>query len=262
MTQPALTPGKGVWLAALLLAALLHSGLAALAFWSPSQASQGQAKAVGTGGIEISLGPAGRSAGGPEQSPPEPVQAPAVAAEPEPTKAEPERPRPEPVTPPQPVAKPVAEIEPPAKPEQASEPATEPQMEPDTRAAERSDAGAGGHSGSTEQNNTGSGDNSAGGGLPGASDDYAATLLAWLERHKEYPRAARSRRQQGTVLLYFVLDRQGHVSQSRIEQSSGHPLLDAEALTMLQRAQPLPAMPDSMPQSRLELVVPVQFFLR
>ncbi len=31
---------------------------------------------------------------------------------------------------------------------------------------------------------------------------------------------------------------------------------------MIERAQPLPRMPDDMKQAELELVVPVQFFLR
>ncbi len=31
---------------------------------------------------------------------------------------------------------------------------------------------------------------------------------------------------------------------------------------MIERAQPLPPMPETIQQARLELVVPVQFFLR
>jgi protein TonB len=31
---------------------------------------------------------------------------------------------------------------------------------------------------------------------------------------------------------------------------------------MIERAQPLPSMPDDMRRARLELVVPVRFFLR
>lgn len=39
-------------------------------------------------------------------------------------------------------------------------------------------------------------------------------------------------------------------------------VLDAEVQKMIERAQPLPAMPDTKDNSTLELVVPVQFFLR
>lgn len=92
--------------------------------------------------------------------------------------------------------------------------------------------------------------------------DQPVSLQPWLERHKEYPRHARLRRQEGRVLLYFRIDRAGRVLDYRIEQSSGYSLLDGEVRRMIERAQPLPAMPASMDQSSLELVVPVQFFLR
>lgn len=64
------------------------------------------------------------------------------------------------------------------------------------------------------------------------------------------------------MLLYFVVDREGHVLDYRIEQSAGHAALDEEVQKMIERAQPLPAMPDTMDKETLELVVPVQFFLR
>ena len=101
-----------------------------------------------------------------------------------------------------------------------------------------------------------------GAGAPGATADYAAQLQAWLERHKEYPRRARQRRQEGVALLYFAIDRNGRVLQARLQQTTGHDLLDREVLSMIQRAQPLPPMPDSMTQQQLELIIPVEFFLR
>ena len=63
-------------------------------------------------------------------------------------------------------------------------------------------------------------------------------------------------------MLYFKVDRQGNVIAHRIKQRSDYPALDNEVLQMIQRAQPLPEMPPSMKRDTLELVVPVQFFLR
>lgn len=97
--------------------------------------------------------------------------------------------------------------------------------------------------------------------MAGAEADYASVLLTWLERHKEYPRAARQRRQQGMVLLYIVIDRDGRVIASRIQKGSGQQPLDQAALAMLERAQPLPPISDDMNKERLKLVVPVQVFL-
>lgn len=123
-------------------------------------------------------------------------------------------------------------------------------------------AGAGGKSGTQAMPETGSAESRSGGGLPRASADYLSLLQAWLERHKEYPRRAQARRQEGTVLLHFVMDREGNVLKYRITRSSGHSLLDEEVEEMIQRATPLPPMPDDMPDPRLELVIPVQFLLR
>ena len=58
------------------------------------------------------------------------------------------------------------------------------------------------------------------------------------------------------------MDREGRVITHRLQESSGHRLLDREVEEMIKRAQPLPRMPDDMEQAQLELVVPVQFFLR
>lgn len=99
-------------------------------------------------------------------------------------------------------------------------------------------------------------------GRPGADADYFAVILAWLEKHKEYPRQAQLRRMQGTVVLNFELDRRGHVLSYQIRTSSGFPELDREVEAMIKRAEPLPPMPADMVQAKLELLVPVQFRLR
>lgn len=96
----------------------------------------------------------------------------------------------------------------------------------------------------------------------GPPPDYLQRLAMWLERHKEYPRRAQLRRQEGTVMLRFTIDRDGNVLSHRIVRSSGHSALDDEVEAMIQRAQPLPAIPASLAGAQLEVVVPVQFVLR
>lgn len=135
-------------------------------------------------------------------------------------------------------------------------------MEAQARPAPAQTQGAAGRSGVGQSQQSGSAESSSGGGRPGVSVDYASILQAWLEDHKEYPRRARTRRQEGVVMLYFVMDRAGHVLEYRIDRSSGYDLLDREVEQMIRRAQPLPPLPADMTQARLELVVPVQFQLR
>ena len=95
-----------------------------------------------------------------------------------------------------------------------------------------------------------------------ARDTWEGTVLAQLNRHRRYPRPAMARRQQGVPWIRFVMDREGRVLSSRLERSSGFPDLDREAVALPKRAQPLPKPPEDKPGDTLELVVPVEFFLR
>jgi periplasmic protein TonB len=279
------------WALALTAAVLVHGGLAVAVLW---QAPPSGAISAGTGGIEIALGPSGGAPGAPAQpvedfaetSPvdaPETVQSemPAQAAravpvetieaESEPVESAEPKPEPEP-TPPEPVvaesvvAEPLeaqAPMPPASPPPPPSPPASEKTPErPAAAAVAPPPAGADGKAGSEASPAAGSADDAGGGGVPGATADYMALLQAWLEKHKQYPRAAQLRRQEGTVLLSFVMDRNGRVLEYRIERASGHALLDREVEAMIERAQPLPKIPDDLREARLELVVPVQFFLR
>ncbi len=110
----------------------------------------------------------------------------------------------------------------------------------------------------------GPGGGSRGSGMlsPGDKTDYLARVRGWLERHKRYPRRARLLRQEGTAMLYLVMDPDGRLREYEVRRSTGHELLDEAVVTMIERAQPFPRMPDSMTRSSLELVVPVEFVLR
>nr|WP_255696916.1 TonB family protein [Sandaracinobacteroides sayramensis] len=91
---------------------------------------------------------------------------------------------------------------------------------------------------------------------------WQAQVLGQLNRVKRYPSTAQARRQQGVPYVRFVMDREGRVLSSRLERSSGFRALDDEAVALPGRAQPLPGPPESVPGHTLELVVPVEFFLR
>lgn len=92
--------------------------------------------------------------------------------------------------------------------------------------------------------------------------DYLMRVQAWIEKHKEYPYRARLRREEGTALLYFVVDRDGRVRDYELRQSTGHALLDREVLAMIERAQPLPRARGHLNPVALEMIVPVRFSLR
>ncbi|HYD46998.1 MAG TPA: energy transducer TonB [Terriglobales bacterium] len=72
---------------------------------------------------------------------------------------------------------------------------------------------------------------------------YEKTLLAWIERHKRYPRNALRRRLEGRPTMEIRIDRSGQLVSSKLVESSHHSALDEAALAMIQRAAPFPRLP-------------------
>jgi protein TonB len=93
-----------------------------------------------------------------------------------------------------------------------------------------------------------------------AHQTWMRQVSTMLERNKRWP--AGSRGAEGTVQLYFVLDRQGRVTKSRVTKGSGFSSLDQEALNSLQRAQPFPPPPADVPDEKLTMTVPYRFDVR
>jgi periplasmic protein TonB len=100
------------------------------------------------------------------------------------------------------------------------------------------------------------------GGAPRIAPSWQTELVRRLEQYKRYPGDAQSRGVEGVVMLSFSVDRNGRVLSREIVRSSGHPELDKEVVSMIERAQPLPPFPPSMPQEKLDLTVPIRFSLR
>lgn len=91
--------------------------------------------------------------------------------------------------------------------------------------------------------------------------NWQAIVMAHLEKHRRYPAAARARGQQGVAQVAFRMNRRGQVLTVRISRTSGSATLDRAAIDTVKRAQPLPAIPDDMPDE-LDLAVEVEFFTR
>ena len=91
---------------------------------------------------------------------------------------------------------------------------------------------------------------------------WSGLILGRLERFKRYPAGAQFRREQGVVYLRFSMDRRGKVVAASIDKSSGADALDQETLALIRRAEPLPPPPAEMTGDPVELVVPIQFFLK
>ncbi|MDJ0276469.1 energy transducer TonB [Sphingomonas sp. 2R-10] len=95
-----------------------------------------------------------------------------------------------------------------------------------------------------------------------APESWEGRVLARLIRFRRYPPAAHRARIEGVPLVRFTMDRRGRVLDSRLERTSGNALLDREAMSLPQRAQPMPAPPEDRQGKTITLVVPVEFVLR
>jgi len=86
---------------------------------------------------------------------------------------------------------------------------------------------------------------------------YTAQIQAHLARYNVYPPEAGHL--EGVVYLQLIWDAAGNVLFSRIGKSSGSALLDAQALALIQKAQPLPPIPQSLRAERVYLQIPIAF---
>jgi protein TonB len=91
---------------------------------------------------------------------------------------------------------------------------------------------------------------------------YQSKLVAHLRRYRTYPAAARSKRLQGTALVSFTINSGGRVVGVSLAKGTGHPILDHEAVAMVRRASPFPAIPPNMGKSQVTVRAPIRFDMR
>lgn len=236
------------WAGSIAAALLVHGAVAAVLLldWAPSRPFEPPAQPLAAMTVELAPMPSAPERR-PSQSPPGPEQV-EQRVQPRPERVPPRfDPPPEAKSAPPPDALP-------ANPEEA------PESTP-LAAADRSTAAPSSMADSTEALSA---------PVEGApSDDGRSAIQTWehallshLELHKRYPGGAQMRRQEDVIYLRFTMDRGGKVLQWRIARSRGYALLDQEVDALIQRASPLPPPPDEMGGSTIDMVVPVEFFLR
>lgn len=89
--------------------------------------------------------------------------------------------------------------------------------------------------------------------------DWQKALVLTLAQAKSYPKAARTRRAEGEVLLRVKLDRYGRVLKRSVATGSGWPVLDEAALRVIDSFDRLPAPPAAMGAGPFDLSVPFSY---
>lgn len=67
--------------------------------------------------------------------------------------------------------------------------------------------------------------------------------------------------QQGSVKVWFRVDRQGNILERRIDSSSGFSILDKATIDLLDRASPVPKPPQTLQNTDLTFTVPIAYSL-
>jgi len=91
-----------------------------------------------------------------------------------------------------------------------------------------------------------------------AAIKFQQALLRHVAQYQRYPNAARPLHLQGKVDTQFAMSRDGQLLGVWVRTSSGHIMLDKEAIETIRRAQPLPPIPPELPD-RLNIHVQLAF---
>ncbi len=96
---------------------------------------------------------------------------------------------------------------------------------------------------------------------PRMRSDYAQRISAAAERYTVYPRVAIDNNWRGEVAVVMAIAADGRIASLRVARSSGHPVLDDQALEMFARAKPEVRMPAALRGRAFELELRAVFRL-
>jgi protein TonB len=186
-------------------------------------------------------------------APPAPIiarlaQPPAAEPAPAPPQAEPVKPQPREKRPPATKSSPVAKVEP-----QATLPAPAPTAAPAAPVSESADTTPAASSAPSAPPIVARADPAPAPASPsveamdaGSLAQYRLQLISTARKYKRYPRVAMDNNWEGDVVVRMVIGANGMISALSIKTSSGHEVLDQQALEMFKKAKPLVQIPAAL----------------
>jgi protein TonB len=91
--------------------------------------------------------------------------------------------------------------------------------------------------------------------------EYQLNVARKARQFKEYPALARESGWEGVALVMVAMPMGAGSSIVSLERSSGHQVLDRQALEMVERAVRLAALPDGMRGRQMKISLPVEYRL-
>ncbi len=101
-----------------------------------------------------------------------------------------------------------------------------------------------------------------GGGIDKATlDRYRLALITATRRYKRYPALAMEKGWQGRVEVHMAIGADGMLAGTSIKSSSGHEILDNQAVDMLKKGKTTVPIPARLRGRKFNIDVPVIFSL-
>lgn len=97
--------------------------------------------------------------------------------------------------------------------------------------------------------------------MDAARNLYKGLLEREIGKYRQYPRIAQMRGWQGEVVVELTIDENGRLASVRIQTSSGHDVLDKQAVEMVRKTVAASPPPDVLHGSSSTFLVPVSFRL-
>jgi protein TonB len=85
-------------------------------------------------------------------------------------------------------------------------------------------------------------------------ESWLSAFAAQIRRAATYPAGSNG---SGTAQVSVTVARNGRLVSHRLTSSSGSPVLDHAAMAAIERAQPFPPFPASMPEAQITRTVPL-----
>ena len=95
----------------------------------------------------------------------------------------------------------------------------------------------------------------------GTLEQYRLALIMATRRYKRYPATAMENGWQGSVEVHMVIGANGAIADASIKTSSGHEVLDNQAMDMLKKGKTTVQVPASLRGREFTIDVPVIFSL-
>ena len=96
----------------------------------------------------------------------------------------------------------------------------------------------------------------------GSLDDYRLELMRTARKYKRYPRAAMDNNWEGRAVVRMVVGANGMIASISVASSTGHEVLDKQALDMIQKAKGGVLIPPALRGKEFTLEIPVIYNLK